>query len=65
MAEREYPAQIVIIEYECPECGEGFMRQSRNAAMLSDPPQYWHSCTECGHEETFRTTYPRQEVRKR
>jgi hypothetical protein len=50
-----------IVDYECPECGEGVLKPT-GEVLTSFPAQYPHKCTHCNHTETFRETYPKTVV---
>jgi len=53
MPERKKEVKTYKIEYVCDECGEGDMRPT-GICLTSNPPQYPHTCTVCGHEKRFR-----------
>lgn len=56
---RETPAQAFIVDYVCDQCGNGTMQpHGAVASWLTDPIQYPHKCTSCGHEQTFTERYP-------
>jgi predicted RNA-binding Zn-ribbon protein involved in translation (DUF1610 family) len=42
---------------KCPQCGKGWMRPS-GIVQPTTPPQYEHSCTNCGHKQTYGIRYP-------
>ena len=51
--------EMVPIEVDmmCDACGLGFMRPT-GITLLSSPPKYKHSCTNCHKEETYARVYP-------
>ena len=57
MARQEAPAEAVIVDYVCDECGSGHM-QPTGSILMSDPPQWPHACSNCGTSQTFNTKYP-------
>jgi hypothetical protein len=62
MAERESPAEVVLLEWLCDECGEPMSYDGYCQPM--SPPKYGHSC-ENGHAAMLLKTYPTSEVRKK
>ena len=57
MPKEKTPLRPVLIDYLYDECGDGHMRPE-GYALLSSPPQYPHKCDKCGHEQTFKVSYP-------
>lgn len=57
MAEITTPAQAVVVDYQCDDCGEGKMIPT-GVVLLSLPPQYPHTCNKCGKQKSFRERYP-------
>ena len=57
MSEYETELKTIKISYECDKCNKGQMLPT-GACLLSDPPQYPHSCNYCGFDYTFRKNYP-------
>ena len=57
MCERTFEIKQVGVEYVCDSCGVGTMEKT-GMALLSNPAQYVHRCNNCGHDASFRTTYP-------
>lgn len=60
------PVQPVRVERVCDACDIGTMeRTTGGAQLLSNPPQYEHTCTHCGVSAWYRgETYPRIEYRE-
>lgn len=58
MAERNFPIQVVGVEYICDKCGIGTMKPHGEVAWLTDPVQYPHSCTKCGATIALNERYP-------
>ncbi len=60
MAERESPAETVIIDYVCDACGKGAMEVPNGGSMLASwPPQWVHTCYSCGEQATLPDRYPK------
>jgi len=57
MAEVEYDAKCVGVDYVCDSCGEGMMR-SDGSAYCTHPLTYVHECTTCGYRKDFKVQYP-------
>lgn len=57
MAEQRTPANVHTVDMVCDKCKKGFMRPGATV-LMSDPPQYPHKCTECGHQANYGTIYP-------
>ena len=58
MPEVENEVKVFEVNYICDKCGIGKMKPT-GEAQLSDPPQYPHKCTHCGHTESyFNNMYP-------
>ena len=55
--EKTLTVQTLKVDYECDKCGVGYMRPT-GQCLTPDPPLYPHICTNCGHHQTFRVTYP-------
>lgn len=45
------------IDEPCPNCGQGFMRPN-GIVNQTNPPQYEHICTNCGHKQIYLIRYP-------
>jgi len=58
MAERNFPIQVVGVEYICDECGIGAMEPHGQVAWLTDPVQYPHRCSHCGATAGLTKRYP-------
>jgi hypothetical protein len=58
MAERNFPIQVVGVEYICDECGVGSMERYGEVAWLTNPVQYPHRCSNCGSTEALSECYP-------
>lgn len=62
MAEKEVEVKTVQVEYQCDECGVGYML-STGVQRMSLPPQYEHQCSHCNHLQSFRgVQYPYNKV---
>lgn len=57
MSERDYDVRPVGVEYVCDECGVGLMMHT-NMAIMSNPPQYPHHCSDCGAVKNLEQMYP-------
>jgi|694.fasta_scaffold06610_19 DNA-directed RNA polymerase subunit RPC12/RpoP len=58
MAERNFPIQVVGVEYICDKCGIGTMKSHGKVACPADPVEYPHSCTHCGATAELTERYP-------
>jgi uncharacterized protein (DUF983 family) len=58
MPEQQFEITPVGVRYICDKCGEGEMVQSGKIAWMTDPIQFPHQCTKCGHEQAFTDKYP-------
>jgi hypothetical protein len=56
--EFEYPAEIIIIEYECDTCSNGKMVDTGEAMLLVNPPLYPHKCDSCEVVANLNNRYP-------
>jgi len=45
------------MDQQCPACGQGWMRPN-GIINQTNPPSYEHSCTSCGHKQTYGMRYP-------
>lgn len=63
MGRHETPAEAVIVDYVCDECGYGHMLPS-GMMLLSNPPKFPHECNKCGATQTFNTKYPETVFRR-
>ncbi len=45
------------VDQRCPECGNGWMRPN-GVVQQTNPPQYEHTCTNCGAKRTYGMRYP-------
>ncbi len=59
MREREYEVKTYKVHAMCDKlmCDGEMKHEGR--ALMSNPPQYPHICTECGNTENLREVYPR------
>ena len=57
MAYTQRPIRPIEIDFTCDSCGEGKMRPT-GVMLCSNPPQFPHTCINCGAEQTFREKYP-------
>lgn len=55
--ETKKEVKTYIKDYTCDTCQEGAMR-STGETLMSDPPQYPHTCTKCGIKMILRLSYP-------
>ena len=61
MSDREVkvPANTFQVHLRCNSCEIGSMKATPDMPMLmSSPPQFHHTCNECGATEHFTTRYP-------
>ena len=58
MAEKISDAKVVLVNYICDECGEGVMRRVGDIMFMSNPPKFYHECTNCGVGVYFDRYYP-------
>ena len=59
MSEKEIRIVPIKTIYVCDNCEIGEMVPNGIGIYLSNPPKYRHSCTNCGHSQTFvGKTYP-------
>jgi hypothetical protein len=60
MAERNFPIQVVGVEYICDKCGIGTMEPRPDVAIRwsENPAKYPHSCTHCGATAALTERYP-------
>ena len=49
--------QVKQADQKCPKCNSGWMRPN-GVVIPSNPPQYEHSCTSCGHKQPYGIRYP-------
>jgi len=45
------------VDQRCPHCQQGWMRPS-GIIQQTNPPQYEHSCSACGHKQFYGMRYP-------
>lgn len=45
------------VDYICDNCGSPDVK-STGVTLLSNPPQYPHTCKNCGANYVFKCTYP-------
>ena len=64
MTEKAKRMQAFTIDYQCDECGKGWMRAT-GVMLTVDPPLYPHRCTDCGHEQNMDICYPHIEHREK
>ena len=53
----QQPLRPVQVRYICDECEQGDYLPN-STMLLSDPPQFPHTCNSCGHKKTFLEKYP-------
>lgn len=59
MAEKRVEVKVYQVTYTCDECDEGEML-AVGFALMSSPPQYPHTCNNCGFTKNFRgIKYPK------
>lgn len=58
MPEQKFELKAVGVDYVCDNCGDGVMVATGSFALMSDPPQWQHSCNKCGHPRAFFEKYP-------
>ena len=52
-----------MVDMMCPVCKEGIMRPEGRMVLMTNPPQYPHRCSDCGHVETYHKCYPQIEYK--
>lgn len=59
MPERRKPVNMQTVYYLCDNCKIGSLRESgKGICLLTQPPQYRHTCTNCRSEYTLNKLYP-------
>ena len=59
MPEVRIPVDTYMARYMCDECDGGEMKGD-GIVLTSNPPQYPHTCTDCGARKIFMSSYPHQ-----
>jgi len=49
--------QTQQVDQRCPACGNGWMRPN-GVVKTTNPPAFEHSCTSCGHQQTYGMRFP-------
>jgi len=49
--------QVQQADQRCPKCNKGYMRPT-GIVKTTNPPQYEHACTICGHKQDYGVRYP-------
>jgi DNA-directed RNA polymerase subunit RPC12/RpoP len=57
MPEQTYEIKSIGVDYKCDFCGDGTMEQT-GIFLPTDPPQWQHRCTRCGHHMNMWQKYP-------
>jgi len=57
MSETKTECRTYKVEYVCDVCAKGTM-EATGSVIDTNPPQYQHICTACGHESYLETRYP-------
>jgi len=57
MSERKTACNTYKVEYVCDVCAKGTM-EATGSVVCTNPPQYQHICTSCGHEGYLENRYP-------
>lgn len=52
------PIQAELIEYRCTKCDKGVYRQTGVVAKNTNPVNFEHACSSCGHTVMFTIGYP-------
>jgi hypothetical protein len=47
---------VYEVNYGCDKCGE--IMKFNGMSLMSSPPQYPHTCPECGYSVNLEMTYP-------
>ena len=58
MPERTYEIKPVGVDYVCDKCNTGVMVHNSGIALMCNPPQFVHVCSNCGHEQQMLEVYP-------
>lgn len=61
MSEIKQEVKMFSVDMICDKCNEGKMEYKDGMMLLTDPPKFSHSCSNCGHVETYLYKYPRLE----
>jgi RNase P subunit RPR2 len=61
MVEIKHEVKTFLVDMICDKCNEGKMEYTDGNILLTEPPQFKHTCSNCGHVETYFTRYPRTE----
>ena len=56
MSEVKHEVKTYLIRYLCDDCGIGTLNPT-GITLTSYPPQYPHTCGNCGRHETFINVY--------
>lgn len=46
-----------VVDEKCQNCGQGWMRPN-GIVLTTNPPQFQHTCTNCGHKQNYTVKYP-------
>ena len=58
MSEKDTEVKTIMVEYVCDKCERGTMGKDGNVVLTRLPPLFPHKCSNCGHEQNFKTLYP-------
>jgi len=56
--EKHYAVQPTGVQYICDTCREGEMLPTGQNNWSTDPPEFEHSCNQCGTKNTLKEKYP-------
>jgi hypothetical protein len=57
MPETRRRVKVYEVKYLCDTCKMGYMERAGDFMLMSNPPQYPHSCTNCEATKTFKGEY--------
>ena len=57
MTEKRIPMETFQVEKICEKCNVGKMTTD-GITLLSNPPKYLHTCSECQNQQYFDVAYP-------
>jgi uncharacterized Zn finger protein len=61
MSEIKQEVKMFSVDMICDKCGKGKMEYKDGMMLLTDPPKFKHTCSNCGYVETYFCKYPKLE----
>lgn len=58
MSEMVAEAKTIIVYMIYDKCGNGIMERNNDVPLMTNPPQYFHTCNKCGNKEYYNKSYP-------